>query len=501
MKNILSLIEQAASHRPEQIAVTDDKDSLSYAALLQQAQQIGSGLLTLGRRRPIAIYLEKTPACVAAMLGIAYSGNFYAVLDTLAPAQRNTGMFETLQPAAIITDAEHRQQAGHFAGSTPVLELEALLQTPVDPTALAQIQDQMVQTDPLYVLYTSGSTGRPKGAVLTHQAVLAYIRWAIDTFDFHADCIFGSQTPFYFSMSVTDLFGALCSGGRLQIIPRQMFSFPLSLVEYLNQYQINTIYWVPTALRIVANWDTFSYAKPEFLRTVLFAGEVMPMRQLNYWRHFLPEVRYANLFGPTETTDICLYYELDRMFSPAQTLPIGRACDNCRILILDESGQEAEQGELYVGGPFLAQGYYHDPEKTAAAFVQNPCNPAYPEILYRTGDLVRRDADGLLWYLGRRDHQIKHMGYRIELGEIEAAAAAADGVQACVCVYDAATDQLALFYQGLAEKQDLLATLQQHLPPYMLPNQLHPVAALHTTASGKIDRMYYQNEFAPTTGG
>lgn len=147
----------------------------------------------------------------------------------------------------------------------------------------------------------------------------------------------------------------------------------------------------------------------------------MPVKQLNYWRKALPDVFYANLFGPTETTDICSYYVVNRTFSDDETLPIGVACSNCDLIIADENGKEAASGELLVRGPFLADGYYHNPEKTAEVFVQNPLNDAYPEIVYRTGDLVYRGEDGLLRYHGRKDFQIKHMGYRIEPGEIEAA--------------------------------------------------------------------------------
>ena len=122
----------------------------------------------------------------------------------------------------------------------------------------------------------------------------------------------------------------------------------------------------------------------------------MPVKQLNYWRKALPDVFYANLFGPTETTDICSYYVVNRTFSDDETLPIGVACSNCDLIIADENGKEAASGELLVRGPFLADGYYHNPKKTAEVFVQNPLNDAYPEIVYRTGDLVYRGEDGLL---------------------------------------------------------------------------------------------------------
>ena len=175
---------------------------------------------------------------------------------------------------------------------------------------------------------------------------------------------------------------------------------------------------------------------PQYLRTVLFAGEVMPVKHLNYWRKFLPDCTYANLFGPTETTDICTFYRVDRIFENDESLPIGKACDNCSVLLLTDDGREAlpgEEGELIVRGSFLADGYYNDPEKTAAAFPQNPLNKAYPERVYRTGDIARLNEKGEFIYISRKDFQIKRSGYRIELGEIEAAVGSLDGV---MCIRD-----------------------------------------------------------------
>jgi D-alanine--poly(phosphoribitol) ligase subunit 1 len=494
LKSILQAVEQTARRFPDRVAVGDEQTACTYRDLTDRARRIGSLVGTLGvRSRPVAVFLDKTPLCVCAFLGAAYSGNFYAVLDTQMPPERIRGIFETLQPAAVLTCRSYAESVRAFF-SGPVLCVEDA-PAAADEAFLASVRARSVDTDPLYALYTSGSTGRPKGAVVSHRAVLAYTQWTVETFGFDENTVFGSQTPFYFSMSVTDLYSALRTGGRLQIIPRKLFSFPLELIAYLNTQRINTLYWVPSAMCIVANWDTFAYAKPQYLQKVLFAGEVMPCKQLNYWRRHFPDLYYANLFGPTETTDICTYYVVDREFPDDGTLPIGRPCDNCGVFLLDEDGREAPRGELCVRGSFLADGYYNDPEKTAAAFVPNPLQPAYPETVYRTGDLVEWAPDGNLLYLGRRDNQIKHMGYRIELGEIEAAAGAAEKVSACVCVYDAPADRIVLLYQGRAKSDPLMAALRARLPVYMLPNELIRLKAMPYNANGKIDRAYLNRHY------
>lgn len=491
MKNILSYIEEVAKRNAQKTAIGDEQSEMTYEELIFQSKTIGSYLKKIKtKNEPIAVLLDKTPQCVAAFLGVAYSGNFYVVLDTQTPAERLNRILETLHPRAILTDDSHMQLAEALQVDGAIENIKDALEAEMDEEFLGNVRAAMVETDPLYALYTSGSTGLPKGTVISHRAVIAYTQWVIDTFDVNTETIFGSQTPFYFSMSITDLYGTLRTGARLQIIPKEKFAFPLMLVEYMNTYKINTIYWVPSALCIVANWKTFAYAKPEYLQKVLFAGEVMPNKQLNYWRKEMPDLFYANLFGPTETTDICSYYVVNREFRDEESLPIGRACDNCGLLIVDENGKEAAQGELLVKGPFLANGYYNNPEKTKEVFIQNPLNTSYPEIVYKTGDLVTRNELGEILYMGRIDFQIKHAGYRIELGEIESSISAIEQIQSCVCVYDGAEDKIILIYQGKIKEQPIADEIHKRLPSYMHPNVIKKVKAMPFNANGKIDRNY-----------
>ena len=231
---------------------------------------------------------------------------------------------------------------------------------------------------------------------------------------------------------------------------------------------------------------------------VLFAGEVMPTKQLNYWISNFPELKYANLFGPTETTDICTYYVVNRHFEDGDSLPIGNACENCGVIVVNEDGRQCapgEEGELYVRGSFVAGGYYNNPEKTAEAFVRNPLNTAYPEIVYKTGDIVRYNEFGELIYCGRKDFQIKHMGYRIELGEIENAAMAAEGVSSAACLYDAQKDSIILIYEGKPEKDDMCAEVKSRVPEYMVPSQYIRIKAMPHNSNGKIDRVWLKNNY------
>lgn len=244
------------------------------------------------------------------------------------------------------------------------------------------------------------------------------------------------------------------TGAILHIIGKRLFSNPVSLLSYLKDNRISTIFWVPSALIMVAKLRALKNVDlGDTLKRVLFCGEVMPNKQLNYWRSFLPNVLYSNLYGPTEITDACTFYTVNREFTDDESLPIGKPMRNTEILVLDEKdhlvlpSDRKKIGELCVKGTCLAVGYFRNPEKTKEAFVQNPLNMNYEEKIYRTGDYVTYNEYEELMYVGRKDYQIKHMGHRIELGEIETAVSSLEGFSCCCCLYDEKKSKIVLILE------------------------------------------------------
>lgn len=493
MKHILELLDRTVRRWGSRTAFGDEHITLTWDEVDAAVQRVGTALAQYSvQRRPVALYLDHEVPCLLAMLGTLAAGGFYTVLDTAQPPERVRRITGQLEPALLVTDAAHREAADALGLACPVVEMADALNVAPDSFALQTLRNESLDTDLAYVLFTSGSTGAPKGVAIQHRAVLAYSAWAAATFGIDETTVFGNQTPFYFSMSVTDLYTSLRTGAQVQVLPRRLFSFPVQLLDYLTVHEVNTLYWVPSALGGVVRWKALDYTALPPLRTILFAGETMPTPYLNYWQAHYPETLFANLFGPTETTDICAYYIVDRAFSDDEPLPIGRACDNCGLLVLTDDGRAAEPGavgELCVRGSFLAAGYYNMPDKTAERFCPNPLQPHYPEIIYRTGDLVRYDENGLLQYMGRADNQIKHMGYRIELGEIETAAFGQEGLQSCACIYDAPKDRLVLFFTGRKGlEEELRVRLAGRLPAYMQPTAYRRLQAMPQNQNGKIDR-------------
>lgn len=497
MRIITDYLDQTASRYPDKIAFVDSRRSITFGALQHEAFHIASKLISLNiHKSPVAIFLDKTVECPVAFMGVAYSGNFYTMIDVKMPTERVHKILDTLDCKVILTNNKYKEKISELRSDIVVLSYEDLQASSYNKEEIYNTTRQIIDTDVLYVLFTSGSTGNPKGVIIPHRAVVAYTEWGTKAFDFNETTIFGNQTPFYFSMSVLDIYNTIKNGATMFIIPKMFFMFPVKLLEYISEHKINTIYWVPTALCWVANNNVFETSDISCLKKILFAGEAMPAKQLNIWRRALPDAMYANLFGPTEVTDICNYYIVNREISDDESVPIGEACENTGILILDEENkpvQGHEMGELCVRGTTLAYGYYNNPEKTAEAFVQNPLNSSYQEIIYRTGDLVRYNEHNELIYVSRKDFQIKHLGYRIELGEIETAVSSIDGVTRNCCVFDEIKDRIVLFYSGNTEENQVVKKLKLLVPHYMIPALVIHMDLLPVNLNGKIDRHELKN--------
>ena len=326
-----------------------------------------------------------------------------------------------------------------------------------------------------------------------HRSVIDFMDWVFDRLGLDGSEVIGSLSPFYFDIYTLEIYLTLAKGSTIVVIPDELPMFPAKLVAFLAEMKISFIFWVPTIMVNIANMGLLGTADLGALKKVFFAGEVFPTKHLNLWRKQLPEAQFVNLYGPIEITVDCTYFVVDREFRDDEPLPIGFPCRNTSILILDEHDQPAADnrpGELCVRGSSLALGYWNDPEKTAKAFVQNPLNKHYPELIYRTGDVVSRNDRGENLFLGRKDFQIKHLGYRIELGEIEHLVTSIGLVDNACVLYHRDRKEITLFFEAKQPVQP--AAIRQGLagvlPKYMLPTVFRQMEALPRNPNGKIDR-------------
>lgn len=356
---------------------------------------------------------------------------------------------------------------------------------------LERIQRERIDTDPAYIICTSGSTGVPKGVVISHRAIIDFVEEASEVMEFSDKEIFANQAPFYFDASVPDLYCTIRNGATLHIIPAEWFVFPIKALEYIKEQQVNAIFWVPSALIVAANLRAVRDVDVTCLKKIMFCGEVMPVKQYNMWKKAVPEAKFVNYYGPSETTYASTYYVIDREFTNDEMLPIGKAAINTGVLILNDEDKPCapgETGELCIRGSGVALGYYNNPEKTKEAFVQNPLSPYYHDIMYRTGDLVKRNELDEIEYVGRKDFQIKHMGYRIELGEIENAAMTLEHMKRVCCLYDKKRQVIILLYEGQLSQELVKESMKSKVPEYMVPGKVVQLEEMPMNANGKIDR-------------
>ncbi|MCR5201117.1 MAG: amino acid adenylation domain-containing protein [Saccharofermentans sp.] len=488
-RTVLDYLDNTASRLPDKVSFRDEKTALTFAELRSQAMSGGTVLLNEGIvREPVAVYMSKTPQQIAAFMSALEAGCFYVPIDDEMPQMRIRLIFENLQPRAVICDESTKANAEQLAGDAKIFVWDEIKDTAHDEDKLNDLRATMIDTDPCYIMYTSGSTGIPKGVAVCHRSLIDYIESFCDVMKFDEETVFGSQTPFYFDASLKDIYPTIKLGCETVIVPHTLFMFPIKLVEFLNEYKINTLCWVVSALTMISAFGALDEVLPKYLKIVGFGGEVFPIKQYRKWKKALPDVRYINLYGPTETTGVSMYYEVDRDFEDDDVIPLGKAFENVDIFLLDENNKLADEGEICMRGTCVTLGYYQDPERTSQAFVQNPLNDRYPELIYRTGDIARRNDRGELVFVSRKDFQIKHMGHRVELGEIEADVNSIKGVRNSCAVYLKKKDRIELYYEGRPEEKELLSYLKEKLPRYMVPTKVHKLDRLPLTPNGKTDR-------------
>ena len=490
--NVLEYLENIWDKVPDKVAYANDKDSVTFREVYDNARSIGSFLHAKGHyRESVVVFMEKHPNAIVSFYGVVYAGCYYVPIDEEMPKHRIGLIFQSLKPRAIICDDVTEQMVKEFDYDGSVYKYADICHTPVDEPALAEIRDHQLDIDPLYIVFTSGSTGVPKGVVACHRSVIDYIEQLSSVLKIDQDTVFGNQTPLYFDACLKELYPTLKFGATAYLVPKSLFMFPIKLVEFLNEKKINTVCWVVSALTMISAFKTFDKVVPQYLRTIAFGSEVFPIKQFNLWREAVPGARFINLYGPTEATGMSCYYEVNREFALDEVIPVGRPFHNTEILLLDDNGKEVpegEPGEICIRGTAVTLGYYHNPEKTSEAFVQNPLNDAYPEIIYKTGDLGRYNERHELIFMSRKDYQIKHMGHRIELGEIEAIVNQHDDIKTSCCIFDDDKKKIVLYYVGEVTAADMAIFLKAKLPRYMIPNVMEQLDVMPFTANGKIDR-------------
>lgn len=499
-KNALEYLENSAALYPEKNAFADDGRSFSFISLMESAKSaamclIGSGVSVRDR---VAVLVDRTAISLVGCFAALYSGASYVPIDIKMPEDRMNDILAQISPKAVFVSQKDTKTACRLRDTENVLIIEEAVDTAYDEAVLSSIRKKVLDIDPAYMIFTSGSTGKPKGIPISHRALIDFTEWMAEYCGVTSEDVLGNQAPFYFDLSVKDIYQTLRNGCTTYILPKKLFMFPTLLVDYLAEHSVTSLIWSTSAFRLAADSGVFEKKSVPTLKKVILGGEALLAKHLNIWKNAHPGCFFINLYGPTEVTVDCTAYKIERDFADGEPIPIGQACENMEVILLNDELKPVavgEPGEICVRGIGLALGYFGDPDKTASAFIDNPLNPYYPEKLYRTGDIAKIGDDGNFYFLSRRDGQIKHMGYRIELGEIETALSAIAGIGEAVCLFDHDDDTIVCCAASSLTAAEIMQELKSRLPKYMMPNVWRITDRLPHNANGKIDRVLLKKAY------
>jgi len=515
-----------AERQPDARAVIYKQTAVTYAQLERRSNQLARVLREVGcqRRDRVCLLMPKSLPAMESILGILKADCMYVPIDPSSPAARVAKMIEQCEPRVILGAGPVGKLLDEVVGQnqgarTPLigwvgverLQTErfkpSFTQTDYYAYPATQLDYHNSPEDPAYIMFTSGSTGIPKGVVVTHANVWHFLEWAIRYFNIDSSERISAHPPLHFDLSVFDIFGALQVGAELHLVPQELNLLPHALADFIRTSELTQWFSVPSVLNYMGKFDVVRQNDFPRLKRILWCGEIFPTPALIYWMKRLPHVTFTNLYGPTEATIASSYYTVPACPEDDKAaLPIGRACDGEELLVLNERLQPVaagEVGDLYIRGVGLSQGYWNEPEKTQAVFLPKPHGTDPTERLYKTGDLARIGEDGLIYFHGRSDFQIKSRGYRIELGEIETALNSMNSLHECAilaidadgfegksicCAYVAKPDTDVNSF-GLRKELGVV------LPPYMVPSLWMAFDTLPKNSSGKIDRNKLKEHF------
>lgn len=499
--NFYNEFAKTVKNNQEKVAVYDGDVSVTFSQLAKRELKLASCINAINGgkiKTPVGIFLPKCVDLIAADIGIIHSGNFYMNLDVKYPEERLRNIFKIVQPSCIVTSTKYKSIMEAVDPNMPLVIVDEVTDNSIEKgfdDELAKRLELMIDTDPLCIINTSGSTGTPKGVVLNHRSFYDFLDCSVETWGLGDNEVLSSLSPAIFDIYSYELTLLIAKSATIVVIPENYAMFPVKILELLQKHSATYLFWVPTIMVNIANMGLLDKMDIPSLKHIWFAGEVFPTKQFNVWfRKFKNQARFVNLYGPIEITLDCTWFEITKEYDENKPLPIGYACKNTEILILNENNElvgKNEEGEICVRGTGLAMGYYNNPEKTAAAFVQNPLNHSYPELIYRTGDVGLINDDGEIIFKGRKDTLIKHSGYRIELSEIEHIIMnKLKLVKNCCVVYNWSKKEITLIYENDTELD--IATLRKQiaadLPKYMIPTAYVYMKELPRGGTGKIDR-------------
>ncbi|MFN6485611.1 amino acid adenylation domain-containing protein [Nostoc sp. DedQUE02] len=522
-KSIHQLFEEQVELTPDAVAVEFGNQQLTYSQLNYRANQLAHYLQSVGVKPDtlVGLCVERSLEMLIGLLGILKAGGAYVPLDPEYPSDRLSFILEDTQVKVLLTQQRLIDRLPLNQAKLVFIDTDAEL---ISQCSQDNVISGVQPNNLVYIIYTSGSTGKPKGIAMSQLALCNHILWHRDNLKISRDAKTLQFASISFDVSFQEIFTTWCSGGTLFLITEELRRDALALLGFLQEKQIQRMFLPVVGLQQLAEVALANDIVNTALREIITSGEQLQITPaISGWLSKLTDITLHNQYGPSES-HLATSYTLPDFIDTWPLLPsIGRPISNAQIYILDKYLQPVPvgvQGEVYIAGALLAQGYFNRPQLTQEKFISNPFGRSRgageqgsrgekenqfsdSERLYKTGDLARYLPDGKLESLGRIDNQVKIRGFRIELGEVEAVLGQMSDLQAsCVVVReDTPGDKRLVAYivpqpeQTCTERSrstisisEVRNFLKEKLPEYMVPSAIVILEALPLSANRKLDR-------------
>ena len=473
--------------------------------------QLANLLLQSGVQRGdrVGVFLNRSLETAIAIYGIMQAGAAYVPLDSSAPAPRTRFLLQDCGIKHLVTNPSQRRGLQQILSEKTNLRSVIGLkgEWPVESISWEEVEQmkshappvRILENDLAYLMYTSGSTGAPKGIMHTHRSGLAYAKLSAGLYGLTPDDRIGNHAPLYFDISTFGYFSAPLAGATTVIVPDAHTKMPASLTQLMEKERLSIWYSVPLALVQMLQRGLLEKRDLTSLRWVLYGGEPFPSKHLRKLMQQWPQARFSNVYGPAEVNQ-CTFYHFPKPPEEGEAPPLGQVWDNTEMLVLDEKNEEVasgQTGELLIRTATMMRGYWNNPKLTQNSLFKKETVPGMEEAFYRTGDLVKIGDDGLLYFLGRKDRQIKTRGYRVELDEVANALLSHEAI-AEAAVFPVGNkdggrliEAAVILKNGMdTDGEALRKYLADRLPSYALPQKIYFRNGFPRGSTGKID--YHQ---------
>jgi D-alanine--poly(phosphoribitol) ligase subunit 1 len=490
---LLRTIEDFSITYPERIAYISSDKKITYEELWTKSNKVAASIIeeSIKLKSPIIVYGHMEPEMIVAFLGCVKAGHPYIPIDTSIPKERIIKIIQSSKVEMIINVSSERLEFEE--SSIKVVSIDNISSNNSNIPSEYFVSGD----DNYYIIYTSGSTGNPKGVQISANNLQSFVDWMLKEFPINNGLVFLNQAPYSFDLSVMDIYPALASGGTIFAITKEMIAKPKLMFDEFKNSGIEVWTSTPSFVQMCLMDPSFKEELLPDLKVFLFCGEILPTSICSHLKERFPNATIYNTYGPTEATVAVTSVEVtNSLIENYKSLPVGFPKPDTRIVLLNSDGQEVsdgEKGEVVIVGPSVSKGYLGQKELTDKAFFTFE-----GEAAYRTGDAGLIE-DGMLFYKGRLDFQIKMHGYRMELEEIEHQIAKSQYVKATVVIPVSQNEKVEYLIAAIVptehefEKEYQLSAaikkeLTETLPTYMIPRKFIYSEELPMTPNGKVDR-------------